>query len=643
MKKKIFMLLLLLTPMAFANTVEFKTSNKSYRNVKADTASIVFRVESKAKTRQKAQRLNNAKLERFLKQIKKFNIDDLATRNFNISKTWDIVGKAKKVYTTEISFYVNAKQKDYENIVSKLEKENIDSYSFVNNYNTFRFILKEKSSSKDINIARIDKKIKKLEKILNTKIYLLSSKTNERNEYNREYNYKVGTQVYLKLKDIKNLNELLDIANKEEIYLEGNINYTVSNLREIYIELYKESLDMAKNKAITLLGEEYKVKNVKNITENKRVEYNNDNQSLKRSSAKELRSEMEMEELAVPIEKPNLEIPVVRIENDLDVVLVLDDGKPENKTTSDFNIKSTISKSISPNNAEIHFEISTSSEKGTKYANNDNVKVLNKLKDILKLANIKYEDIETVNYRTDKEIRMVYVDNKPKKLNKTVFEVYVSGITSENYIDIVKEYNVISNNKNVKIIIDAVGKNHKQAYEKAKAKLDKLKKTYPEVKFEIYRLNNDIINVQNNERVKKEIYTVSHALKLKTNEMNKISLLISIFREMGLYGNVTYGVSNTDKYTNDLYSLVKKDVATKKEAIEKTSYVKVENIKKITEINNNLKRYFYTTYFPFRNRELVNLNKSNKEILRLAYENLENVYIENYIIHLYIDINMGIK
>ncbi|WP_156285942.1 SIMPL domain-containing protein [Oceanivirga salmonicida] len=649
MNKKIFTLLLLLTPMLFANTVEFKTNNKSFKNVKADTASIVFTVETKAKTREKAQKINNDKIENFLKQVKKYNVSDIVTKNFNFFKTHDTVGKPKKIFTNKVSFHTNIKVNEYENVISELIKADISGYSYTNknnnnkDYNTLVFTLTEKGSTQKENLNKIDKKLKKIEKILNSKMYLSGADKSEKNEYDREYNYVVKNQISLKLNNLEKLNDLLDIANKNEIYLEGHINYTVSNLRDIYIKLYKESLDMAKTKALLLLGKEYKIKNIKNITENKRVVYRNNDENDEREISAELKAAPRNVE-----KKPNLEIPLIYVENDLDVTLLLDDGKKEVTSSSDFNIKSMVSKMITPDMAEISFNITTSSDKNIKYANTENVKALNKIKDILKLAKIKYEDIETLNYTTNKIVRNVLeVKNKTEKINQTRLTVGVKGITSNDYIDIVNDYGITSQgnyNKDFSLYIIENGKNSKQSFEKAKAKLNKLRKMHSNAEFEVYKAENRNIDNPNYKEVKKEMYIVSHSLKFKTKDINKLSLLVSILRELGLHENIVYGVSNLDKYSKDIYSFAKKDIADKKNAIENTGYVKVENIKKVTELNNSLSKYFYTNnYYSYNNREIINLDKSNKDILKSAYNNMQNIYIPDYNAYLAIDIIMGIK
>ena len=249
MKKILLFLSLILSMNVLANDVIIKTNSKVSKELKADTAQMSFRIKTEDKNKEKSQNENKMRTDNFLSQLKVKGIkyDSLITDNYRYFKTTKYVKKNNgiKLYKTNLSLSIKTNSQTLASILDVVDK--IGGIEYKINKGILILNIKNESESKEENLKNIHRKVEKL--ISNTKKDFNFENILNSEDYNTEEEdiYNIETTISFKLRDLTRISEVIEIAEKNKIELVGNIDYSVSNLKNEYLKMYKESYDKAKN------------------------------------------------------------------------------------------------------------------------------------------------------------------------------------------------------------------------------------------------------------------------------------------------------------------------------------------------------------------------------------------------------------
>ncbi|CAM3395971.1 SIMPL domain-containing protein [Pseudostreptobacillus hongkongensis] len=671
--KKIFLMLSLIGGInLLANEMSIKTNAESTVEIKADTAKINFLVKNKDKDMKYAQKQNSNSMDSFFKELKENGIvfDSVSTDNYRyskISETIEIKNKKLK-YTTNMNFTLNVNPNEASIVIEALEK--IGEISYKINKNVIEFTISKESNSKDTNLKDIYAKVNELKKLLNRDFNFKFIETIEIVEENREDKYEVSTNFSIKLRNLEKINLLVAIAQKNNIDLDGNISYSVSNLNKIYLDMYKSSYEKAKVRAKYLLPNEYVIKNVKNISEDRYVVENLANKINVAAKSDELdvSSEMVMYAVAMPQVKsfksaniskdeegPNLKVPTIELENNLEIEFLASDNK-ENKENKENDKKtkvySVVKRNVTPDEAQISFSINNVSDKSLKDASNENSKLVNKIGEILKQANISYTKFETLNYESNKKDKKEYrLEQEGEVLNEALIVAEIGDINTTNYkefISILEKNNLGLTNSdgNLYINIRKTNKGVKEAYNEANVVFNNISKELNKLGISIKLSEYQNNKLENKKEVQKNIteFEVNHDMVIKTKDLKNLSLLVSILRELGVELNsLTYSLDDISKYEKAIYEEVYKDIMDKKKGLDQIEDIKIGEIKNISELENKLEHKLYTNLYYRYNDNKLNMSKSNSDIIKDAQDSIENIYIPPYTLNLKIEANLEIR
>ena len=663
--KKILLFLSLITSMnVLANDVVIKTNSKVIKELKADTAQMSFRIRTEANSKEKSQNENKIRINNFFDQLKSEGIkyDSLITDNYRYYKTTKYVknNNGSKLYNTNLSLSIKTNSTTLASILEVIDK--IGGIEYKINKGLLTLNIKNESESKEENLKNIHRKVKELisntkkdfnfENILNSEDY--SSK--------EEDVYNIESTISFKLRDLKRISEVIEIAEKNKIELMGNIDYSVSNLKNEYLKMYKESYDKAKSKNFNLLEKGYKLKEVKNISEDRyivdslnrkmNISKNDDEYIVDSYTAPRA---MKMVSLASSSVYENshknlIDIPSVNLENSLNIDFVVTDGKfddYENKA----KIYADVNKTTKVDLAEISFDINTNSLESYEVAGKENYKVLDKIKSVLNDSGIGIDKFETEEYKTQKDLsykNIVKILGNVK--NEANILVEINGVDTKNYrqfIEILDKNNVelVKMEQKLFISIKSIDENVKVAYDDAIKKVNNLKSELHKIHINsnVNEYTNRKIENKKNESVKEEKYKVKHSIKLSTSDVKNISFLISLLSEVGVKVNgINYKIKNIDKYEKEIYNDLLKDIESKKEALNKLGDFKVVNISSLEELEKDFNESIYRNIY-INPRNKMNLNRNNRDIIDAALKNLENIKIPPYNMEMRYEVVFNIK
>ena len=663
--KKILLFLSLITSMnVLANDVVIKINSKVIKELKADTAQMSFRIRTEANSKEKSQNENKIKINNFFDQLKSEGIkyDSLITDNYRYYKTTKYVknNNDSKLYNTNLSLSIKTNSTTLASILEVIDK--IGGIEYKINKGLLTLNIKNESESKEKNLNYIYKKVEEL--VSNTKkdFYFDNILNSEDYSSKEEDVYNIESTISFKLRDLKRISEVIEIAEKNKIELMGNIDYSVSNLKNEYLKMYKESYDKAKSKNFNLLEKGYKLKEVKNISEdryvvdslNRKINIsNNDDEYIVDSYASP--RAMKMVSLASSSVDENshknlIDIPSVNLENSLNIDFVVTDGKfddYENKA----KIYADVNKTTKVDLAEISFDINTNSLENYEVAGKENYKVLDKIKSVLNDSGIGIDKFETEEYKTQKDLsykNVVKILGNVK--NEANILVEINGVDTKNYrqfIEILEKNNVELVNMEQKLFISikSIDENVKVAYDDAIKKVNNLKSELHKIHINsnVNEYTNRKIENKKNESVKEEKYKVKHSIKLSTSDVKNISFLISLLSEVGVKVNgINYKIKNIDKYEKEIYNDLLKDIESKKEALNKLGDFKVVNISSLEELEKDFNESIYRNIY-INPRNKINLNRNNRDIIDAALKNLENIKIPPYNMEMRYEVVFNIK
>ena len=287
--KKIFALLFLassITTLANENFIrKISVTGNVERQITPNVATITFEAKSKKETLDKATKDVNNKIENFKKLLSKQNI------YFNDFETIHIDSFKSSEYDNDDNFILDFKgiQPQKENPSKNITGYNINIIFLIKN-NDFNKIIEILGSNNDellqsivkdyddddayiLNITESGKTIDKtlnsiFSKFTSLKNKLIANNIDEKNiilgEYliekiyekqnNNQKNYFTVTNEFkITTNNIKQLNNIIDLASENDINITGNINFNISNRDEIESEMYNDAFKQAKNKATSIL------------------------------------------------------------------------------------------------------------------------------------------------------------------------------------------------------------------------------------------------------------------------------------------------------------------------------------------------------------------------------------------------------
>lgn len=633
MKKYLFTFLLL-NFLSFSNDITFKTNSKASIEVNADSAFLTFSIKNTGNDLKKLKKENLNKTDKFLNEIKKKNIEVevIDNKNYTYNMISKSIGKEEKILLTSTFRY------DFKNdeVLNKIKDIDIASFDLQDKY--LVITLKEEDTDLKKAYDKLNEKVRKIKKALNDKLSLINFEKNTNAQDVYKDFFELNNIIKLKIADISKLNDIISISKNNDIFLNQNIDFKVSKLDDKYEKLYKKAYIEAKTKALSLLGKEYRIKEVKNITEKKHETpvYYRDFDTM---NVKQLRSPLSKNDIEENYIN-ELKIPKIKINNDIVFSFILTDDKKEEKSDKNALINASSSLSIKPDKAKIRVKLPTYSYNNLNEASKKNVLLTKKLKELLKLANIGIKDFQTIDYYTNKfeEINTNLIKNKDFKYN-TKLIADIENVNDENFEFLIneleKENSYLKNiNYSLHLVIEKEDSDLSKSYLKTKNTFNSLKKIFDKkgIKIEVSNYRNEKKNEFIEEKKVNTKYVVENEVEFYLENIEDISLLVSIFNEMGLSEfNSKYSLDDENKYIHLISDKIKKELFSKKRALENIENVEFGEFKSIEEKGVNSNEFsFFDNFYSIKKKKNIDLEKSNDEILKNALSNLENISIENY-------------
>ena len=273
-KLSLFLLMTLFATISFSTDSiirKVSVTGTVEREIMPDTANISFRIITKDKSLKVAGEENAKTLEKFKSDLKAKGIvpSKMETKSYFSQKTYDydqiIKPETKTIYKTTLGFEISIDT--FENITKLIEwAQGNNIKSIKRNYdekNVYYLEIIKDGDTKENSYNNALVIFSKMEKELSTlninesDIYLqgYSSQkldTTINNQKQTEIN-NVYHDFTIEIKDLKNLNDLLDIAERNNVAIEGNIVFDISNREEIESELYRDAYEQAKRKGQSIL------------------------------------------------------------------------------------------------------------------------------------------------------------------------------------------------------------------------------------------------------------------------------------------------------------------------------------------------------------------------------------------------------
>lgn len=275
--KKIFIILFsVISALSFAeneNLVrKISVTGNAEREILPDMATLTFVIETKKQNLTEATNDSNKRFEKFKNTLKSKNIkvENFETISFSNYKNKEFISydedttkeKTPTSYTVKLGILMN--NIDF-NKISDLMEEGSDNFkSIQKNFKDNSFLLEISENGKTVDSALN----KVFEKLNTTKAKLKRlgipennilvgsydvKETYDKITNNQEEFYHVIHSFKLDTKNLKDLNTIISLADDNEINIEGNINFNLTNKEQIQSEMYNEAYNQAKQKASSIL------------------------------------------------------------------------------------------------------------------------------------------------------------------------------------------------------------------------------------------------------------------------------------------------------------------------------------------------------------------------------------------------------
>ena len=273
-KTSLFLLMTLFATLSFsADSITRKVSvtGTVEKEIMPDTANISFRIITKNKSLKVAGEESAKTLEKFKSDLKAKGVvlSKMETKSYFSQKTYDydetIKPETKTTYRTTLGFEISIDT--FENITKLIEWAQVNKIkSIKRNYDEkniyYLEIVKDgdtKESSYNNALAAFNKMENELSglNINESNIYLQGYSSQKidtpvNNQKQAEIN-NVYSDFTVEIKDLKYLNDLLDIAEKDNVAIQGTVAFDISNREEIESELYRDAYEQAKRKGQSIL------------------------------------------------------------------------------------------------------------------------------------------------------------------------------------------------------------------------------------------------------------------------------------------------------------------------------------------------------------------------------------------------------
>ena len=298
-----------------------------------------------------------------------------------------------------------------------------------------------------------------------------------------------------------------------------------------------------------------------------------------------------------------------------------------NSLSKRIEVSGTSKKEITPDIAKIQLIISTNNENLDKAIkmNND---TLEKYKNILKEVNITYNNINSIDFNTNKYYNYKNIIlNKNQKEFETSLKINLSKIDInllEQLISILVKNDIYfmekDKNDNYSFVIKDKASTQKEAYQKTLNKFNKIKTKLAENNIDssimnLVGFNNQTINLEKIENKKVEYYNVVYQVELSTNDFKNLGKIIDLAYLLNIDTNnyIEYDIKNKVQLNDELYQNSYKVALNKAKIILNKTDLSLQ--KPITIIDNstdNIKSYF--SYFNKENYYENNYNTTEENI-----------------------------
>lgn len=311
-----------------------------------------------------------------------------------------------------------------------------------------------------------------------------------------------------------------------------------------------------------------------------------------------------------------------------------------NSLSKRIEVSGTSKKEITPDIAKIQLIISTNNENLDKAIkmNND---TLEKYKNILKEVNITYNNINSIDFNTNKYYNYKNIIlNKNQKEFETSLKINLSKIDInllEQLISILVKNDIYfmekDKNDNYSFVIKDKASTQKEAYQKTLNKFNKIKTKLAENNIDssimnLVGFNNQTINLEKIENKKVEYYNVVHQVELSTNDFKNLGKIIDLAYLLNIDTNnyIEYDIKNKVQLNDELYQNSYKVALNKAKIILNKTDLSLQ--KPITIVDNstdNIKSYFSyfnkENYYENNNNTTEeNINESNASIIAKLQE-----------------------
>ena len=293
MKKFLTGLFLILSAFSFSENVIRKISvtGNSEREVAPDTAKISFQIQVKNQNLNSATKELKEKIEKFKSGLKSKKIDltnfetisfysnkqkdyensyiedeQLVYEDFKGKKKIDKSETKKKPASYTVQMKVTIKNTDFEKLSKLIDFEGNDSLKNLKKSetenNSYYFVLN------DSDVSLNNALNKTLNKFSSIKSKLNSSGISENNIIFDDYKvienqsvqngnpkdvFIVTESFTVTTKNLKNLNDIISLADDNSINISGSIYFDISDKDKIASEMYNEAFNQAKSKAVSIL------------------------------------------------------------------------------------------------------------------------------------------------------------------------------------------------------------------------------------------------------------------------------------------------------------------------------------------------------------------------------------------------------
>lgn len=276
MKKIFIMLFSVLSAFSFAQNSDLvrkiSVTGNAEREIMPNMATLTFKIESKKKSLNEATGDVNRRLEKFKSTLNSRNIkvENFETISFSNRKAKEYLSQEEKTdsvrtpaaYTAKLELLV--KNIDFTKVGDLLNEEDGNLKSIKKNFKDSSFSVEISESGKTVDIAlnkvfdKLNSTKSKMQKLGVPEGSILVGSYEIKESYSNiaesmEEFYYVTHILSLNTKNLKDLNTIISLADDNELNIQGNIDFDLTNKDQIQSEMYNEAYSQAKQKASSIL------------------------------------------------------------------------------------------------------------------------------------------------------------------------------------------------------------------------------------------------------------------------------------------------------------------------------------------------------------------------------------------------------